>query len=98
MIIEHALLNVREGQSAAFERAMAEAKPLIAASPGFQDMEVRPASRQTGLYLLIIHWDDIASHEQGFRESERYQKWRALLHGFYDPMPEVSYFEEPVIL
>ena len=98
MIIEHALLSVREGQSAAFERAMAKAKPLIAASPGFQGIEVRPASRQDGRYLLVIRWDDIASHEQGFRQSDRYQKWRALLHGFYDPMPEVSYFEEPVIL
>ena len=96
MIIEHALLNVRKGQSAAFERAMAGAKPLIAASPGFQGIEVRPASRQDGLYLLIIRWDDIASHEQGFRKSGRYQKWRALLHGFYDPMPEVSYFGEPL--
>ena len=35
MILEHALLNVKPGQSAAFETAMAEAAPLIAASPGF---------------------------------------------------------------
>ena len=96
MIIEHALLRVREGETAAFESAMAEARPLITASPGFGGIEVRPASEVAGLYLLIVRWADIASHRNGFRQSDRYQKWRALLHHFYDPMPEVSYFGEPL--
>ena len=45
MIIEHALLRVREGETAAFESAMAEARPLIAASPGFGGIEVRHGQR-----------------------------------------------------
>ena len=92
MILEHALLRVRPGQDAAFEAALAEAKPLIAASPGFQGIEVRPAVEKPGLYLLIVRWESIAHHRDGFRASDRYQEWRALLHGFYDPMPEVQYF------
>ncbi|MEE9434893.1 MAG: antibiotic biosynthesis monooxygenase [Sphingorhabdus sp.] len=96
MILEHALLRVRPGEAAQFEAAMAKAIPLISASPGFQGIEIRPASQEQNLYLLIVNWDDIASHEQGFRKSDRYQQWRDLLHGFYDPMPEVSYFEEPI--
>ena len=94
MILEHALLQVRIGQEAAFEAAMATAKPLIAASPGFQGMEVRPAVEKSGLYLLVVRWDSIAHHRKGFRTSDRYQDWRALLHGFYDPMPTVDYFGE----
>jgi heme-degrading monooxygenase HmoA len=96
MIIEHALLRVRDGETAAFEAAMAEAKPLIAASPGFGGIEVRPACEQTGLYLLLVRWDDIASHRDGFRKSDRYEQWRGLLHHFYEPMPEVRYFGESV--
>jgi heme-degrading monooxygenase HmoA len=94
VIIEHALLRVRGGQAANFEAAMAQAKPLIAASPGFLGIEVRAASEESGLYLLLVRWADIASHRDGFRNSERYQQWRALLHGFYEPMPEVRYFGE----
>ncbi len=94
MIIEHALLRVREGETSAFEAAMAEAKPLIAASPGFGGIEVRPACEESGLYLLLVRWADIASHRDGFRKSDRYQAWRALLHYFYEPMPHVSYFGE----
>ena len=96
MIIEHALLQVRPGEEAAFEVAMGKAKPLIAASPGFQGIEVRPAAERPGLYLLLVRWDSIADHRDGFRRSDRYEQWRALLHSFYDPMPSVDYFEDPL--
>ena len=93
MILEHALLSIKPGESAAFEAAMAEARPLIAASPGFRSITVRKACETPDLYLLLVEWDDIASHREGFRTSARYGRWRGLLHRFYDPMPVVSYFE-----
>jgi heme-degrading monooxygenase HmoA len=96
MIIEHAILQVRAGQAAEFEAAMAQAKPLIAASPGFHDISVRPGIDTPDTYLLIVQWDDVASHREGFRGSERYQQWRSLLHKFYDPMPHVTYFGETI--
>lgn len=96
MIAEHALLKVRHGEESAFEAAMAEAKPLIAASPGFLGIEVRPALEMAGTYLLLVRWQSIADHRDGFRKSDRYQAWRDLLHRFYDPMPEVTYFGDPV--
>lgn len=96
MIVEQALLQVRAGQGAAFERALAVARPLIAASPGFLGMEVRRGCEAVETYLLIVHWGSIEDHRDGFRRSDRYDAWRALLHSFYDPMPVVHYFGEPV--
>lgn len=54
MILEHALLHVRFDEESAFEATMAEAKPLVAASPGFLGIEVRPATEKPGLYLLLV--------------------------------------------
>jgi len=96
MILEHALLSIKPGQAAAFEAAMVRAKPLIAASPGFRSIAVRKACESTDLYLLLVEWDDIASHRDGFRTSMLYQEWRTLLHPFYDPMPVVGYFGAPL--
>jgi heme-degrading monooxygenase HmoA len=96
VIVEHALLRVRDDQSAAFEQAMAVAKPLIAESPGFLGIEVRCAIEAPGLYLLLVRWATVADHRDGFRNSDRYQAWRTLLHGFYDPMPVVTYFGDSV--
>lgn len=95
-VIEHALLHVRAGSEGDFEAAVAEARPLIEASPGFISLRIcRPAA--TGqAYLLLVEWRSVADHRDGFRQSDRYAQWRALLHRFYDPMPEVSYFGEPL--
>lgn len=96
MIIEHALLSVRQGDELAFEAAMAEARPLISASPGFVSIEVRPALELAGTYLLLVRWLSVTDHREGFRKSARYKSWCDLLHRFYDPMPSVSYFGDPL--
>lgn len=96
MVVEHALLHVRSGEESAFEAAMAAAKPLIGASPGFIDIEVRRAVENAGTYLLLVRWRSVADHRDGFRQSDRYQQWRDLLHRFYDPMPQVGYFGDPL--
>jgi heme-degrading monooxygenase HmoA len=92
MVLEQALLHVRAGQERAFEEAIRAARPLIAASPGFLGIEVLPAVERIGMYLLLVQWESIADHRDGFRQSERYEEWRRLLHGFYEPMPDVIYF------
>jgi heme-degrading monooxygenase HmoA len=92
MIVEHVLLQVRPGQAEAFEAAMAKARPLVTVQPGFQSIEVRPSCDDSELYLLLIEWDKIESHRDGFRRSAEYQQWCLLLHHFYDPMPFVNYY------
>lgn len=92
-VLEHALLPVRAGQEAAFLAALKAARPLISASPGFLGMTVRPpAGEAGGDWLLQVEWGSIADHRDGFRLSDRYQQWRALLHPFYDVVPDVRYF------
>ncbi|NYF32753.1 MULTISPECIES: antibiotic biosynthesis monooxygenase [Sphingopyxis] len=95
-ILEHALLPVRAGGEEAFEAAMVQARPLIEASPGFIFLEIFRPTATGQPYLLLVKWRSIADHRDGFRQSDRYRQWRALLHRFYDPMPEVSYFGEPL--
>ncbi len=92
MIVEQALLQVKPGQSDQFVAAMYRAKSLIAAQSGFQSIEVRPCVDRPDQYLLLVTWDNVESHRDGFRKSPEYEQWRALLHDFYDPMPTVSYF------
>ncbi|AMO70449.1 antibiotic biosynthesis monooxygenase family protein [Sphingorhabdus sp. M41] len=92
MIVEHAILQVRPGQSVEFERAMAKARPLIESQSGFQSIEVRPSTDDPDRYLLLVQWDRIESHREQFRQSGDYQQWRNLLHDFYDPMPVVNYY------
>jgi heme-degrading monooxygenase HmoA len=96
MILEAAILNIKAGQGKAFETALREARPLIEATPGFRGLEVRPCVEKAEHYLLLVRWDKLEDHTIGFRESDRYPKWRAALHHFYDPFPTVLHYGEPV--
>jgi len=71
VIVELAILSVKPGQGPAFERAMAEARPLIAATPGFLGLEVRPCLESADRYLLLVRWRSMEDHTEGFRGSER---------------------------
>ncbi|SIN60238.1 Heme-degrading monooxygenase HmoA [Parasphingorhabdus marina DSM 22363] len=92
MIVEQALLEIRPGQSQAFAKAMQQARGLISRQPGFQSIEVRPDCDREDRYLLLVCWDSISAHRDGFRQSAEYPEWRDLLHQFYDPMPVVTYY------
>ena len=92
MILEHALLPVRPGQEADFERAFATAKDIISAVPGFRNLTLSRCLERPGGYLLLVEWDRLEDHTEGFRGSPAYEDWRALLHSFYDPFPVVEHY------
>jgi heme-degrading monooxygenase HmoA len=94
MILEHALLDVRPGRADAFEAAFAQARSLIAAAPGFQGLTLSRCLERPDTYLLLVRWDTLEDHTEGFRGSAAYQEWRRLLHHFYDPFPAVEHHRE----
>ncbi|WP_431958393.1 antibiotic biosynthesis monooxygenase family protein [Nocardia lijiangensis] len=96
MIVEHALLPVRPELAADFEAAFTEARPLIASMPGFRSLSLSRCVETPGTYLLLVEWERIGDHVDGFRGSPEYLRWKALLHHFYEPFPVVQHFE-PVL-
>jgi heme-degrading monooxygenase HmoA len=99
VVLEVAVLSVRAGQGAAFEAAFREARAILAASAGHRRHELRRCLETPDRYLLLVWWDTLESHTEGFRRSPGYERWRRLLHPFYDPFPEVEHYapvlEEP---
>ena len=92
IVLEVAILNVRPGCGADFENAFAEAQVIISSMPGYQRHELRHCVESPDRYLLLVWWRDLESHTVGFRTSPEYQRWKGLLHHFYDPFPEVEHY------
>jgi heme-degrading monooxygenase HmoA len=92
MILEVAPLQIRAGRELEFEAAFTKAQAIIASMPGYQTHELMHCLERPGEYLLLVRWDSLEAHEQGFRGSPRYLEWKALLHHFYDPFPTVSHY------
>lgn len=93
MILESAVLDVKPGQAAEFEQAFREAQRIISDSPGYLSHELQRCIERPNRYLLLVRWRSLEDHTVGFRQSEPYQRWKALLHHFYDPFPVVEHYE-----
>ena len=92
MIVEHALLHVIPTRTHEFEAAFADAKSIIASMPGFVNLTLSRGVEQPNTYLLLVEWERLEDHTDGFRGSDEYQQWKTLLHHFYEPVPIVEHF------
>jgi len=93
MILEVAVLNVRNGMEAAFESAFDRASSIISAMPGFVSLQLQRCIETPNRYVLLVNWESLEAHTVGFRGSPQYQECKRLLHHFYDPFPTVEHYE-----
>jgi len=93
MILEHAVLDVIPGEAEGFEDAFRTARPIISSMPGCRSVRLERCIESQNRYLLMVEWDRLEDHTEGFRGSDQYQEWKRLLHHFYDPFPTVEHYE-----
>jgi heme-degrading monooxygenase HmoA len=94
MILEVAILDVIPGQESEFQRAFAEAEQIIRAMQGYMGHELKRCIEKPSRYILLVNWQRLEDHTEGFRQSPEYAEWSALLHGFYDPFPTVEHYAD----
>jgi len=92
VILEHALLPVVPGREDDFLAAFAEARPIIIGMAGCRSVRLARSVESPHLFVLLVEWDTLEHHTVGFRGSPEYQRWKALLHRFYRPFPDVGHF------
>jgi heme-degrading monooxygenase HmoA len=95
MILEMAVLQVKPGLAGEFQDAFRTAEPIIAASTGYLGHELHRCVEDPSQFLLLVRWRTLEDHTKGFRGSPPYERWKALLHHFYDPFPTVLHYETP---
>ena len=92
MITEQAVLDVMVGREDEFEVAFAQATAIIGSMPGFGSLQLHRCIERPNRYLLLVSWERLEDHTEGFRKSPEYEDWRRLLHRFYEPFPTVEHF------
>ena len=93
MILEKAVLDVIPGQQTEFEAAFKNAQNIISAMPGYVEHQLQKCIEKDNRYLLLVKWKTLEDHTLGFRQSAEYQDWKAMLHHFYSPFPEVEHYK-----
>jgi heme-degrading monooxygenase HmoA len=93
MILEVAILNVKDGHEKQFEIDFAKAGQFISSIKGYTKHSLRKCLEQNNKYILLVDWENLEDHTVGFRQSTQYLEWRNLLHHYYDPFPTVEHYE-----
>ncbi len=96
MILERALITVKPGQADAFKAAFPLARPYIEGAKGFRKIEMRPGIENPESFLLLVWWETLEDHTVGFRESQAFKEWRAILGPLFASPPDVVHHAEPL--
>lgn len=92
MVLEVAILNIKDGLSKEFEHNFKIAENIVSTKKGHISHELKKCIEIANQYILLVNWKTVEDHEVGFRKSPEYQDWKKLLHHFYEPFPEVLHY------
>ena len=94
MILELADIRIPPGQNAAFEEAIERGlRTVISHARGFAGFKVNRGMESPERYILQIFWETLEDHTLGFRQSEAFAQWRAIVGPFFASPPVVEHFE-----
>jgi len=97
VIVEQAVFTIKFGFEEQFEQAVREGTALLAQSPGFHSAELRRGLEDPSTYLLLNQWETLEAHTEGFRGSELFPRWRALIGPSFATDPVVTHFAAPAV-
>lgn len=93
MVLELATIDIKQGTNADFEANLAQAQSVISQSEGYIGHEFQKCIERDNRYVLLIKWATLEAHTEGFRGSELFKEWRALIGPFFDNPPLVEHYE-----
>lgn len=93
MILEVAMLQVKDGLQENFEVDFKNASQYISAIKGYICHSLGGCLKQKNKYILLVEWENLEDHTIGFRQSDQYLSWKTLLHHYYEPFPTVEHYE-----
>jgi len=91
VIYEIAEIDVKPGDEAAFEAGVAQAMPLFRAAKGCHSVQLHRSKENPTRYKLIAQWETVENHTVDFRQSQDFQKWRALVGAYFASTPRVEH-------
>ncbi len=94
MVIEVAMIPVLAGHEREFEAALDEAvRTVLAHATGFQHFHATGwCVERPNVFAFQIAWESLEDHTVGFRGSDIFTQWRALIGPHFDGAPVVEHF------
>ena len=92
MTVEYIRYKVEPAQRNAFVDAYAQAATQLQASPFCQAYELTECEEEEGQFMLRIEWTSTDEHLNGFRKSELFPPFFALIKPFFANIQEMRHY------
>jgi heme-degrading monooxygenase HmoA len=93
VILELATIDIKEGSNAEFEQQLQQAQFVISKAKGYIGHQFQQCIEKKNRYVLLIRWNTLEDHTIGFRESDLFKEWRALIGPYFESPPVVQHYE-----
>jgi heme-degrading monooxygenase HmoA len=88
MILEVADIRIDPSKQAEFDAAILHGLgSVVAQAKGFRGYKVNKSLESPGRVLLMIYWDTLEDHTEGFRGGPLFPQWRAIVGPFFAVPP-----------
>ena len=77
----------------AFETAYQKAEPILQGSKHCLGYRLLRGHEEPENWILIIEWDSVEGHEQGFRKEPSFREFFALVKPFFNDIQEMKHYE-----
>jgi heme-degrading monooxygenase HmoA len=92
VVVEIATFDIRPGAEDAFLAAYDQARHLVAECEGCAGMRLVRGVESPSRFVLFVEWATLEAHTEGFRGSDRFPAWRALLSPHFAAPPAVEHY------
>jgi heme-degrading monooxygenase HmoA len=96
VIVELASLEVEVQRAGEFAEAFPAAQAVLARAHGLVSSQLLRDLEQPGRFIIQAYWSTLEDHTHGFRQSELFEEFRAVVGPFLREPPDVRHFRLPL--
>ena len=91
-VIEVTSFEVNEGSESDFHQGLTSSLPILMRQSGYVGHHLGASVELPQLFWLIVHWERLEDHTEGFRKSEAFETFVGAFRPFLAKPAMVSHF------
>ena len=92
MVLEVAQFDVTDAE--AFGAAYQGIREVLITTPGCRSVRMTRGIESPQRFTLLVEWDSVDAHEENFRGTERFVRWRGAIGPFFAAPPVVEHYAD----
>ena len=86
--------KIPASQAEAFERAYQQTEPVLQQSRHCLGYRLLRGVEEPQNSILLLHWDSLEGHDQGFRKEKEFSEFFNLVRPFLNQVQEMKHYDE----